>query len=105
VTSTSGRGLMSGKVSTSGAAKAMSGESRHSSRALSHGEHRKVLLTTKDSSGLKAQGVHVAINHRRSLSLDMTLKSNVCSVLEASGFSGGSLDSQENSAMKRKRWV
>lgn len=53
------------------------------------------------TSTSKVQGF-VAVNHRRSSSLDMNFKSNDCSSVETCG---ASLDGQGTSAVKRKRWV
>lgn len=62
------------------------------------------------TSNLKGLG-SVAVNHRRSSSLDMNFKSDIPATLETSGLSGGSRHngsphSQGNSATsKRKQWV
>ncbi|KAG0575621.1 hypothetical protein KC19_5G017700 [Ceratodon purpureus] len=118
-TATSGRSLtrtQSNKnftLATSGS-KPVSGE-KYSSKPLQRnysGEIKKVPnspRTSLGSSNLRGMGSVVA-NHRRASSLDMNFKTISGPTLETSGLSVGTSDcgspnSQENSVMKRKRWV
>lgn len=120
-TASSARGLTRGpsKIPTSATSvsKTVSGV-KHSTKSLNRTLSGEIEKPNKDpnsprTSNLKVQGFvapNAAVNHRRASSLDMNFKSNICSILETSGLSGGSLDggsldSQETSAVKRKRWV
>ncbi|KAG0615159.1 hypothetical protein M758_5G019800 [Ceratodon purpureus] len=101
-------------TSATSGSKPVSGE-KYSSKPLQRnysGEIKKVPnspRTSLGSSNLRGMGSVVA-NHRRASSLDMNFKTISGPTLETSGLSVGTSDcgspnSQENSAMKRKRWV